>query len=338
MKKIFTFCTVMLLSFTVLFAQQSKQEFLKKEITLQSRLFKAAKASHSGAKISGNPVWQDTMSYCGNAAFSSSIGVNDNTTPVYWAIKIEAAALVGRNNITDVDFYVYQAGAYTLSIAYGSTAPGTAVLTQSITATTSDEGTWKNVHLTTPLSITQNQDMWIILLNSDATFPAAGVTGNNYDNGKYISLDGSSWDLSTDYELNYTWMIRAISDTYTAQAPSVNISGPTTVLAGDTITYTAVSGNADSYAWTINGADYQSTNANIANIMWNTTGTKQVIVAATNTVGTTYDTLDVNVIDCSGITSFPWLEDFEGATQCWQLVDNNTTDNTWEIGNVGSYA
>lgn len=339
MKKIFTLCTVMLLSLTVLFAQESKRPLTEKQLpTKPARgINTLAKQAKNAAKVSGNPVWQDTMSYCGNEALSSAVGVNDNTTPVYWAIKIEAAALVGRNSITDVDFYVYAAGAYTLSIAYGSTSPGTAVLTQSITATSSDESSWKNIHLTSPLSITQNQDMWIILMNSDANYPAAGVTGNSYDNGKYISLDGSSWVLVSTYNLDYTWMIRAISDTYTVLPPSVNIDGPATVLAGDTATFTA-NGAADSYAWTIPNADYTSSNGATAHAMWTTPGTKQVIVAATNTAGTGYDTLDVNVISCDPVTTLPWFEDFENASPCWQIADVDASGVTWGIGDVSSYA
>lgn len=339
MKKILTICTVMLMSLTVLFAQESRQSLAEKQVqkiplrTVNNSVMKAK----SGAKVSGNPTWNDTMSYCGNEAFASSVGVGSTGTNVYWAIKIEAAALAGRNSITDVEFYVYAAGTYNLSIAYGSTSPGTAVLTQSVTATSTDVNTWKNIHLTTPLSITPNQDMWIIFMNNDVDYPAAGVTGNSYDNGKYISLGGSSWDLVTTYSLDYTWMIRAISDTYTLQPPSVNITGPQTVMAGDTVTYTA-NGAADSYAWTLTGADYQSTNANTANVMWATAGTKQVVVAATNTAGTGYDTLDVNVISCDPVTTLPWVEDFENASPCWQLVDNNNNNNNWTIGATSSYA
>ena len=337
MKKVIILCIVALLSFSAVNAQKRIPGLIQ-DLKQNSRVLNTPQTHNMGAKITGNPAWQDTMSYCLDAAFSSSVGVNDQITMVYWAIKIESAALVGRNNITDIQFYVYAAGSYTASIAYGSTGPGTAVFTQAVTATSSDENTWKNIHLTTPLSITQNQDMWIILQNADVNYPATGVTGNVYDNGKYISLDGSTWNLVTDYSLDYTWMIRAISDTYTVQPPIVSISGPTDVLAGVTATYTANSTNSDSYVWYTPGADNATTNDNVAQVTWNTPGAKQVIVAATNTVGTTYDTLDVNVIDCSTITDLPWTEGFEGVTSCWQLIDNDDDANNWVIDELSSYA
>ena len=340
MKKIFTLCTALLMTASVLFAQTGKHPICEKQLPAKPArgINVIAKQANNGAKVGGNPTWGDTMSYCQNATFASAVGVGSAGTDVYWAIKIESAALANRTYITDVEFFVYRAGSYTMSIAYGSTSPGTAVLTQTITATSSDIQTWKNIHLNPALSITANQDMWIIFMNNDADYPASAVTGNTYDNGKYISLGGTSWDLVTTYGLDYTWMIRAISsNTYTPEVPLVNISGPTTVIAGDTVTYTATSG-ADSYVWTIAGADYQSTNSNTASVMWSTAGTKQLIVAATNTVGTGYDTLDVNVISCDPITTLPWTEDFENASPCWQIADVDASGVTWGIGNVNTYA
>ena len=338
MKKFFTLCTVMLLSLTVLFAQESKQSLAEKQVKKISP--RAATSftmkAKSGAKVGGNPTWNDTMSYCQDAPFATAVGTGSAGTNMYWGIKIEAAALAGRNNITDVEFFIYSAGTYTLSISYGASAPGTAVATQNVTVNEADTGTWKNVHLTTPVSITSGQNMWVILSNNGA-YPAASVTGNSYDNGKYISLDGSSWDLVTTYGLDYTWMIRVISDTYTLQPPSVSITGPTTVIAGDTVTYTA-NGAADSYVWTITGADYNNATGTTANVMWATAGTKQVVVAATNTAGTGYDTLDVNVISCDPVTTLPWVEDFENASPCWTLVDNNDNNNNWHISATSDYA
>lgn len=338
MKKILTLCAATLMSLTVLFAQQERVPLNSKQAKIQQRSLRAFNSASKGAKVSGNPNWNDTMSYCGNAAFASSVGYGSTGNNIYWGIKLEAAALAGRNSITDVEIYIYSAGTYTMNIAYGSSAPGTPVLTQSITATTADEQTWKNIHLSTPLSITANQDMWIYFVNSDVQYPASGITGNSYDNGKYLSTDGSQWVLSTAAGVDYTWMIRAISDTFTPQPPAVTIAGPAIVLAGDTADFTAMSTNADSYVWTIAGADYSTSSSNTARAMWNTTGAKQVIVAATNTVGTTYDTLDVNVISCDPITTLPWFENFESPSPCWQIADNDNDNTTWGIGDVATYS
>ena len=128
MKKILTLCAATLMSLTVLFAQQERVPLNSKQAKIQQRSLRAFNSASKGAKVSGNPNWNDTMSYCGNAAFASSVGYGSTGNNVYWGIKLEAAALAGRNSITDVEIYIYSAGTYTMNIAYGSSAPGTPVM------------------------------------------------------------------------------------------------------------------------------------------------------------------------------------------------------------------
>lgn len=283
-------------------------------------------------RIAGNPFWGQTMSYCLDGEYANSIGTNATGDTVYWGIKIESAALVGRNNITDVMFYVHGAGNYTLNI-YANSPSGTAIATQNITATADDEGAWKTVHFTAPVAITQGQDLWVIFSNTDVTYPAAGVAGTQYDNGKYISLDGVDFDLITNLSstLNYTWMIKVVSDTYAEVAPVLTLDGPTLVLSGDTVTYTISSPNATSYNWNIT-ADYTTNNGTTAQAMWLTSGTKQVSASATNSVGTTNETLNVEVITCDPVTTFPFANGFESGIPCWTMVSMDpANDNRFGI-------
>lgn len=269
-------------------------------------------------RATGNPIWELTMSYCGDAAFASSVGLG-SPGDVYWGIKIESAALVGRNNLTDVQLFIAYAGSYTLNIYSGANPSGTAIATQTITATDADTMTWKNIHFNTPVAITQSQDLWVTFHCSTLAYPATGVVGNEYDNGKYISLDGSTWNLISAYGLDYTWMIKAISDTYVELPPQLTLTGPTTVINGDTATYTVSSPNATSYAWNIT-ADYTTNSGTTAQALWLTDGVKQVIASATNNAGTTTDTLDVTVVSCDPITTFPFAEGFESEIVCWTMV------------------
>lgn len=270
------------------------------------------------SRATGNPVWDQTMSYCLDAAFASSVGLG-SPGDVYWGIKIESAALVGRNTLTDVQLFVAYAGSYTLNIYSGADPTGTAIATQTITATDADTMSWKNIHFTTPVAITQSQDLWVTFHCSTLAYPATGVSGNEYDNGKYISLDGATWNLVTSYGLDYTWMIKAISDTYVELPPQLTLDGPSYVLNGDTATYTVSSPNANSYSWNIT-ADYTTNSGTTAQAMWLTDGVKQVIASATNNAGTTTDTLDVTVISCDAINTFPFAEGFENDILCWTMV------------------
>ena len=293
---------------------------------------------NSQYRVTGNPVWDETMSYCMDADFASSIGLG-SPGDVYWGIKIESAALTGRNNITDVQLFVAYAGSYTLNIYSGVEPTGTPIATQTITATEADTMAWKTIHFTNPIAITQSQDLWVTFHCSTLSYPATGVTGNEYDNGKYISLDGTSWDLISTYGLDYTWMIKVVSDTYTPAPPSVILNGPAYVLNGDTATYTVSSPNASTFAWNIT-ADYTTSNGNTAQAMWLTDGTHQVIASATNSVATTYDTMDVEVYSCNAITTFPYFNGFEsGDALCWTMVSMDpANDALFGVQNDAGYA
>ena len=251
------------------------------------------KVMSNGLKVSGNPAWGQTMSYCLNEPFASNIGAGGS---VYWGIKIEAAALVGRNNITDVEFYVANdgAGSYDLTVySGGDSVPGTPLATQTVTATTADEGAWKTIHFTTPVAITQGQNLWVTFYNSGVAYPAAGVTGNAYDNGKWVSTNGTNWYLLNEISsLDYTWMIRVLTDTYPVTAPEVAISGPDLTFTGDTTVFTAVSANATSYTWNIT-ADYVLPVGDQAKVVWYSTGNKTVTVVGGNTAG--YDTASMTI-------------------------------------------
>lgn len=344
MRKAFTILAALVLAASFCFAQvninqmtkrvntATVQKMDKQQMNLGDRfvptnIFKTSPgtkldvSNNTHYRIGGNPYWNDTMSYCQNAPFATSVGAGGT---IYWGIKIEASALVGRNTITDVQYYVYDAGNVTLSIYSGSAPTGTPVATQTVSLSTADTSSWKNIHFTTPVAITQNQDLWVVFYSNDISYPATGCAGNAYDNGKYVSLDGATWMLITEASstLNYTWMIKVISDTHAEIAPVVDITGPTAVLTGDTAVFTVNSPNATSITWNIN-ADYTTNSGNTAEAMWLTDGVKQVIVSATNSIGTTNDTLEVLAYTCNAITNFPYNIGFENGMQCWTMISND---------------
>lgn len=305
-------------------------------------LHKMQLTNTKSAKVTGNPVWNDTMSYCGNDNFYTSVGLGSNTSEIYWAIKLEAAALVGRNTIEAVQFFVPEAsngiGTYTMTICEDS-ATATARLTQSVTTTAADTMAWYTITLATPLTITQGHDLFICFHNTGLPYPAACVYPNEYDNGKLASFDGTDWDLVSNMGVNCTWMIRAISDTHIELPPVVSINGPATVRMNDTVVFTAVSPNTDTYTWNVT-ADYTLVSGNTISVMWATAGAMTVEVDATNTAGTTTATLDVNVIDCSeAIDDFPYVENFEFPIPCWTMFSNDpANDEDFGLSNTEAYS
>lgn len=158
-------------------------------------------------------IWGDTL-YYDNGTFATSVGTQSE---FYWGIKFEANALAGRNYLTDVMLYVpgSGAGSYQLNIYQGgSTAPLTLACTQSQTYATADENAWKTIHINTPVALSASQPLWVTFYTEDVDYPAASCDFTGDYNGSMLSLDGSSWtsvQAASGGDLDYTWMIRAIT-------------------------------------------------------------------------------------------------------------------------------
>ena len=288
----------------------------------------AAMGTKFALKSTANPLWTDTMSYCENGEYYNSIGLGSDTVTMHWAIKVEAAAMAGRNNITAVDLFVPYAGTYTMNIVFGAAPTGTAAYTQTMTAVAADTMTWKSVGLAAPVPVVAGQPMWVVFTNTGIPYPAAGVQGSTYPNGTYASMDGVDWQPLTTMapSLNVMWMIRVVSDTYTVQPPMVTLAGPSVAQLNQTLTFTASSPNSDSYEWYVDGASESETSSTLT-YTFTTDGMHQVVVGGTNTSGTTYDTIDVDVVDCTQpIADFPHVETFEGGVPCWTFVSADTAN------------
>lgn len=121
--------------------------------------------------------------------------------------------------------------------------------------------------------------------------------------------------------------VRALS------APTVIVNGPVSVMVGDEATFTADCSNADSYAWTVDGAA-QSSTTNTLNVTFTTAGDHTVAVTATNTIGSGSATMTVNAYTCDAVTDFPWREGFEGDLGCWRFVTNSTDNGYYRIENA----
>lgn len=121
--------------------------------------------------------------------------------------------------------------------------------------------------------------------------------------------------------------VRALS------APTVTVNGPASVMVGDEATFTADCSNADSYAWTVDGAA-QSSTTNTLSVTFTTAGDHTVAVTATNTIGSGSASMTVNAYTCDAVTDFPWREGFEGDLGCWRFVTNSTDNGYYKIENA----
>lgn len=121
-------------------------------------------------------------------------------------------------------------------------------------------------------------------------------------------------------------------------APSVIVRGPAEIEKGEAATFTAVSGTATSYAWTVDGTA-QNTTGNTLTYTFTTTGNHTVSVIASNNFGSSQPaTHTVNVYDCNQpITTLPWEEGFEGSTNCWIFNVQDAGSNGFSIATNGQY-
>lgn len=280
---------------------------------------------------SGNPMWTETMSYCSvDDEYASSVGTEDT---IFWGMKIDAAALAGRNNLLSVQMFAYYLGAYRLDI-YVGTPDGTPDYTQDFVVTANDQGDWKTLTLATPMAIDQTQDLWITFFADTIPYPAIYADADPYyANAGLVSMDGTEWYEIAETPIGpATWMIRATSDTYTAQAPTAWITGPESAIAGMEVVYTANSNDPSAtFVWTVDGTAPANANASTLTTSFATPGIHTLTLVATNAAGPSAPaTFSVDVINCEAISDFPWEEGFEeGISTCTNLIDADGDGYNW---------
>ena len=147
------------------------------------------------------PVAGNIRSYCGDHC-------NNVTAFSYtrWGIRLPASVLASGDTLSAVQFFVSAAGAHTLTIYTGTTAPTTAVYTASHIFSPNDEEHWKTFILSTPLIVDGSQNLWITFSFSGNGYPAAVTSSSGNADG---FLTGSSMTATTYYN-HFSAMIRGI--------------------------------------------------------------------------------------------------------------------------------
>ena len=166
-----------------------------------------AAAGH-GFGIANNALTDDgNWYYYDNGVNEDAIGTGGGN--FWWAIMLPAGSYEG-NSLTKVAAYDYMAMTGTASIYQGgATAPaGSALGTVNVTFTGSSD--FVEFTFAEPITIDPSQNVWVVFYNgSGATYPAAVCANTGDANGRWVSLDGSTWEDLAGYSLNYTFMLRA---------------------------------------------------------------------------------------------------------------------------------
>ena len=145
--------------------------------------------------------------YYDNGTFDDAIGLT-NGGQFYWAIMFPAGSYTG-NRVTKVAAYDFTAMTGTATIYNdGASAPANPVGYINVSLTGS--ATFVEFEFDEPVVVDPSKNVWVVLYNaSGASFPAAFSSNTGNPNGRWVSLDGSTWEDMDYYGYDMTWMIRA---------------------------------------------------------------------------------------------------------------------------------
>jgi hypothetical protein len=145
--------------------------------------------------------------YYDNGSNEDAIGTGGGN--FWWGIMLPAGSYDG-TSLTKVAAYDYMAMTGTASIYQGGTsAPaGSALGTVNVSLTGSSN--FVEFEFAEPITLDPAQNVWVVFYNgSGATYPAAVCANTGDANGRWVSLDGSTWEDLAGYGLDYTFMLRA---------------------------------------------------------------------------------------------------------------------------------
>ena len=147
----------------------------------------------------------DEWLYYDNGEFVTGIGAGGSE--FWWGIKLDVSDYSGAN-LTKVSVYDYDYMDGEIQIYQTNNTPaGDPMLSQGISL--NGTGEFVEFDLDTPYTLDPSQALWIVVhYLSGAYYPAAASSNTGDPNGRWVSLDGSSWGDLTNYGLSYTWMLR----------------------------------------------------------------------------------------------------------------------------------
>ena len=164
----------------------------------------------------------DTLDYCGNRNYSSSVGTSGGL--MHWGIMLTPAQLEGHNYLRSVKLYVNESGSYTLNVHVGgSTAPATLVHSHTCQFGAGEEG-WQEFVLPADFAIDSSQNLWITFATDGLQHPAAVCSYSGDPNSNWASIQGVEWshlnEISSSFV--YSWLIKAVTFTPTGGTQGID--------------------------------------------------------------------------------------------------------------------
>ena len=137
--------------------------------------------------------------------YATSVGASGS--PFWWGIKLDMEAYAG-TKLTKVSVYDFADMEGEIMIYQTEGTPsGEPIQKQNISLTGSSG--FVEFILDTPYYIDDSKPLWIVVhYISGFSYPAAVSNDSGNPNGRWISLNNSSWNDLANYGYYYTWMLR----------------------------------------------------------------------------------------------------------------------------------
>jgi gliding motility-associated-like protein len=201
--------------------------------------------------------------YTWNVTGGNIISSSSNTITVYWPSAVSGTVTVTENNTSTCDSTV------TFNVIV---APQPAPVISGITSVCT--GTSTTYSVTNPTA--GNNYLWSV---------AGGmITGSATGTSVNIQWNVAGTATITLYESNSYGCDSTVSQTINVLlTPTPTIAGPSTVCAGQTMTYTTPFVAGNTYSWNVIGGNTVSVSNNSITIYWPTAGNGNIIVIENNT-------------------------------------------------------
>lgn len=125
------------------------------------------------------------------------------------------------NSLTKVAAYDYMAMTGTASIYQGGTTAPAGSALGTVNVSFSGSSDFVEFTFAEAIELDPSQNVWVVFYNgSGATYPAAVCANTGDANGRWVSLDGSTWEDLAGYGLSYTFMVRAYIETSGTPGPN----------------------------------------------------------------------------------------------------------------------
>jgi hypothetical protein len=175
------------------------------KVALYPEGFKGLGGPDMNNYYSGPEMAIEEWLYYDNGVYSTGIGASGSE--FWWGIKLDVSDYSGAN-LTKVSVYDYDYMDGEIQIYQTNNTPaGDPMLSQGISL--NGTGEFVEFDLETPCTLDASQALWIVVhYISGVSYPAAACSNTGDPNGRWVSLDGSSWNDLANYGLSYTWMLR----------------------------------------------------------------------------------------------------------------------------------